>query len=202
MPRRHCDAGESLRQDEPGEREIESVLHRLLGHLPFDLCAFGPADSGPHRDQVTVDDGLRSERNDPAEREDVSVDFGGGVEQPADERHVSVHPRTRLQRPGATDDDEVPRKDLTAFERVGSSNDHSAFSPPGGVGGPGHGQGEEQNERNGDLEGFHLRTPWNEKRMMLNDPKMESRPAPASNPRTPRTAPAAAGAGGLGAKDA
>src|SRR3972149_750230 len=135
----------------------------------------------------------------PPGGKDVSVDFAGGVEQPTDERHVSVHPRTRLQRPGATDDDEVPRKDLTAFERIGSSNDHSAVGQPGGVGGPGHGQGEKQNERNGDLEGFHLRTPWNEKRMMLNDPRMESRPAPASNPRTTRTAPATAGVGRLGA---
>src|SRR3990172_2309133 len=197
MPRRHIDAAESLRQDEPGEREIEAVLHRLLGHLPFDLCAFCPADSGPHCDQVTVDHGFRSERDDPSKREDVSVDFADGVEQPADERHVSVHPRTRLQRPCATDDDEVPRKDLTAFERIGSSNDHSAVSQTGGVGGPGNSQGEKQNERNGDLEGFHLRTPWNEKRMMLNDPRMESRPAPASNPRTTRTAPAAAGVGRL-----
>src|SRR3990172_9008055 len=197
MPRRHVDAVESSRQHHAGEREVEAVLHRLLGHLAFDLCAFGPADGGPDRDQVAVDDGSWSERDDPAEREDVSVDFAGGVEQPADQRHVPIHPRTRLQRPGATDDDEVPRKDLTALERVGSSNDHSAVSQPGGVGGPGHGQGEEQNEREGDLEDFHLRTPWNEKRMMLNDPRMESRPAPASNPRTTRTAPAAAGVGRL-----
>src|SRR3972149_2555274 len=97
MPRRHVDAVESSRQHDAGEREVEAVLHRLLGQLAFNLCAFGPADSGPHCDQVTVDHGFRSECDNPAEREDVSVDFAGGVELPADERSRSGYPRTRLE---------------------------------------------------------------------------------------------------------
>jgi hypothetical protein len=106
-----------------------------------------------------MDDDLRAERDDAAHGEDITVDLPRDVQRASDQGDIALDSRPGFQRRGAPDHDQVAGEDVPAEERVRASDNDPAIGRACRKRGRRQGEGEQQDEGDGNLDGFHRRPP-------------------------------------------